>query len=78
MKSWLNENFPHVLGLVVAVGFLTLLGILCYHPVPEASHDVVMAMTGVLATAFGGIVGYQFGSSAGSKAKTEILAKTKE
>lgn len=77
---WFRDNFAPLLGITTALGFITVTLVLCFHAVPTESQDIVMAMTGVLATTFGAVVGYHFGSSAGSAKKTEIMAKngTKE
>lgn len=71
----LNKDLlPTYLALITTVGYITIVGLLMFHEVPAGSHDVVMQMSGVLATTFGGIIGYYFGSSAGSAKKTEIMA----
>jgi membrane protein YqaA with SNARE-associated domain len=68
------ENLPVILALATELGFFALIGLLCFREVPQSSHAVVMAMTGTLSTAFGGIIGFYFGSSAGSAKKTSIMA----
>ena len=73
-KSWLNENFASVLGLLTAVSFFAVIMVTLYHEVPQGSHDVAVGMTQVLATSFGVVIGYQWGSSRGSAVKTDIMA----
>ena len=69
-----KENLPIVIALLTATGFISLLWIMCFKDVPTTSHDILMASTGTLGTAFVAIVSYHFGSSAGSAAKTHIMA----
>lgn len=69
-----KENLPIVIALLTATGFISLLWIMCFKDVPTTSHDILMASTGTLGTAFVAIVSYHFGSSAGSAAKTQIMA----
>lgn len=70
-----KENLPLILAIMTTVGFVSMLWLMAFHDVPQSSHDLLMAMTGVLGTSYAGIVAYYFGSSAGSAKKTEILAK---
>lgn len=77
--NWMTkDNIAIWLAITVTLGFIFLVAMLSFHDAPTNSHDIVMAMTGVLATAFGGIVNYYFGSSSGSAKKTEILANGKK
>jgi hypothetical protein len=62
-----------LIAWAVIVGFLGLTGALTFTGVPEASTDVIYMLYGALATGFGGILNYYFGSSRGSKDKTDIL-----
>lgn len=65
----------YILAWVMIVGFFTLMSILFYHPVPEDSGGVIFMLFGALASAFGAVIQYFFGSSAGSTAKTALLSK---
>ena len=44
----------------------------------QLSPEVVAEVLGSLLTGFAGVVGYYFGSSAGSRAKTDLLAQKEE
>ena len=70
-----KENLPVIIAIWTATGFISLLWIMCFKDVPTTSHDILMASTGTLGTAFVAIVSYHFGSSAGSAKKTELMAK---
>jgi len=68
-----QDWMPKALGLVITVGFFGLLFWLMRHEVPASSMNVLNVMLGSLGTAWIGVVGYYFGSSAGSARKTEII-----
>ena len=65
----------HLIGLAWTMvgGFLALTALLTVWPPKPDASGVVYMLYGSLATAFGGVVQYYFGSSAGSKKKTEML-----
>jgi hypothetical protein len=65
----------YALAWVIVVGFFVLIGILIFHDLPKDSNGVVFMLFGALAAGFSGIKDYFFGSSAGSAAKTALLAK---
>ncbi len=69
-----KDRIPAILAIAVTGGFFTLLGILCFAAVPAASENVLFALSGILGTAWTSVISYFFGSSAGSAAKTKILA----
>lgn len=67
-------NPPSFLLAFTTVGFFFLVGLMCFHEIPESSQNMVAQLIGVIGTAWGAIVAYHFGSSAGSAAKTAIMA----
>lgn len=66
-KSWV----PPMLAIVVTLGFFGILLALMYGQVSKT--DEVMIMLGSLGTAWTGVVGFYFGSSASSQNKDVLL-----
>ena len=78
----MDRKKPNTIAMFILAGFITLgffttLVLLIFKAVPEANRDILYIMIGALIGSFtGGVVGYFFGSSAGSANKTDIMAKT--
>jgi len=70
------DTYMLILGAVIVIGFFTLLTILIYTEIKPANENLLNVAMGGLMGSFGTVVGYFFGSSSGSKQKTEILGKT--
>jgi len=66
-------NIPVFLVLTTTIGFFALIGKICLYEIPAGSKEIAFAMIGSISTAWTGVVGYYFGSSAGSARKTEML-----
>ena len=71
-----RDRLPMIMAIAVTAGFFTLLGMLIFHAIPDASREVLFTMTGVLGTAWASIVSYYFGSSSGSAKKSDQIAQT--
>lgn len=64
------------LAFIITIGYFGAMASLMLLPIPDDSHEVLLVMLGTLGTAWGGIIGYFFGSSAGS-ANKDNLAQSK-
>jgi drug/metabolite transporter (DMT)-like permease len=67
----------YVLGALITICFFIVLAFLIFKPMPEENIDVLYLVIGALIGFEGAIVTYFYGSSAGSAAKTEIMANNK-
>lgn len=75
MQIKTGSYIPGLLALLVTAGFFGLLGILCWRVIPTDNEEVLYVMVGSLGTAWVAVVNFYFGSSHGSKLKTEIMGK---
>ncbi len=69
-----HDYFLYGLATVTVVGFYLLLGLLMKWPIPEGSNNAIMILFGSLATGFGTVLAYFFGSSKSSSDKTRLMA----
>ena len=63
-----------IIAYLVIGGFFTLLGIMIFTPLPEGSSDAIFLLFGALASGFGAVVNYFFGSSKSSNDKTKLMS----
>lgn len=70
-----KDIFMYILAALVVVCFFALLYIMIFEAVPDNNKDMMNLIVGSLIGAFTMVVNYFFGSSTGSKAKTEFLMK---
>ena len=73
MQMTTRSLVPPILAGTITVGFFGILILLLLGKV-EGDNNTILIMLGSLSTAWTGIIAYYFGSSAGSQAKTEIMA----
>lgn len=73
--SWLAKNIIPLLTLVVTVGFFSMLGYMLKWTVPQSNERVMDILLGSLGTAWITMVGFYFGSSKSSEAKTTQINK---
>ena len=64
----------YALAWLVVAGFFILCGALFKFAVPQGQSDVVFMLFGALASGFGAVIQYFFGSSKSSQTKTMLLA----
>jgi hypothetical protein len=74
-EMFTGDHTPKILAAVITLGFFGILFWMFVYGVPKNGNEALLLMLGALQTAFTGVIAYYFGSSAGSKAKTEALAK---
>lgn len=71
----INGIFAYILASLLIIGFFTLIVLLVLIPIPEQNGKILYLVCGSLIGSFTLVVGYFFGSSAGSKQKTEIISR---
>ena len=66
---------PIIVSVLVVIGFISVLGLILFHPVNVTGEiaDVFKILVGALSAKFGDVVQYNIGSSAGSKNKDDII-----
>lgn len=74
----MNPSFragPAIISAIVVAGFIALIVVLVLKPIAmdERVAQILNILVGTLAAKFGDVVQYHVGSSAGSKAKDDVL-----
>jgi membrane protein DedA with SNARE-associated domain len=62
------------LALLVCAGFFAAIWLTMKNDVDSSMRDALLILVGNLATCFGAVVNYYFGSSSGSQQKTDLLS----
>lgn len=73
----LRDHTPTALGALIIAGFFVVLGVMVAHRLPAGAETEFSIMLGALATMTAAVVNYFFGSSAGSKEKTRLMASAR-
>lgn len=66
-------GFKHITGIAMIIFFGVVIYSLAFREIPEANREVFVHMLGILEGVIVTIVTYYYGSSSGSKTKTEII-----
>ena len=72
MQTTTQSFIPPLLSILVTAGFFGILGYLMVKPA-DTGNTPLMIMLGSLGTAWTGIIAFNFGSSAGSQKKDQML-----
>jgi len=70
----MHDWTPSALGAMVILGFFVVLGVMVAKKLPAGAETEFSIMLGALATMTAAVVNYFFGSSAGSREKTRLIA----
>ena len=76
----MNKNktvYMYTLGAVIVACFFAVIYLLVAMAMPPANENMLYILLGVLAAKFSDVVGYFFGSSAGSANKDSIIENLK-
>ncbi len=68
-----KDKIPAILSIGVTIGFFGLMGLMFRYAPPASNRDLLNIMLGSLGTAWVAIIGYYFGSSAGSAKKDATI-----
>jgi len=72
----LKDITPKVLAAIITLGYFGVLFWMLNHGLPNnGGSEAMLVMLGTLGTAWGGVVAYYFGSSAGSRDKNDTISK---
>lgn len=74
-EELLRDSTPSVLAGVVTIGFFGVLSYMLSYGVPAKGGEALLVLLGALGSAWGSVMNYYYGSSSGSAAKNEIIAK---
>lgn len=74
-ESVVKDNTPRILAYAITILFGAILAFMLFANVPAGSKDLLNIMLGMLGTSYVSVISYYFGSTAGSLAKSELLAK---
>jgi hypothetical protein len=74
MQTETKDWVPKLLAIVITLGFFGILIWMLVQGMPQTGTEALLMMLGALGTAWTGVVNFYYGSSAGSKAKNDLLA----
>jgi hypothetical protein len=74
MQQNTKDATPKILAYFITFGFFGALVWILVFGLPQTGLEVILMMLGSLSTSWTGVVQFYYGSSAGSKAKTDALS----
>jgi hypothetical protein len=74
MQKETKDPTPKILAYFITFGFFGALVWILVFGLPQTGLEVILMMLGSLSTSWTGVVQFYYGSSAGSKAKTDALS----
>jgi hypothetical protein len=77
MNKKIEQSFQYILAGLIVIGFFTAIIVFMVCEIPVSNAGAINLLVGSLISSFSLIVGYFWGSSAGSKNKDEIIANSK-
>lgn len=81
MKELIKDFFSKIditkllIGITVMSCFVIVTLALIYIPIPQGNENILYMLIGSIATYMGSLVNYSFGSSEGSKKKSDLIEK---
>ena len=75
MQTATKDWTPKALAFFITFGFFGALVWIMVFGIPQTGTEVLLMMLGSLSTSWTGVVQFYYGSSAGSKAKTDAMTK---
>ena len=72
-----KEIYLYVLGGIIILAFMVLLALLIFQAIPEPNSELLYLAVGALIGYVGAVITFFYGSSLGSKEKTQIMADKK-
>ena len=70
-----KDNAPKILACVIVMGFFSVLYTIAFVEIPDSAMQPINILLGALTAMLTQVGNYYFGSSAGSKAKNDLLGK---
>ena len=79
MQAQVKSEIPGFLAILITIGFFgILIGMMMGYLQATGNTEALLIMLGALGAAWGAVVNFYYGSSAGSEAKNSLLASKNE
>lgn len=79
IKDVIKEGFLKInpIKTIAALGVISMMAFMCYAlvyiKIPTDNREALLIVLGIISNSVAGIIGYYYGSSAGSKNKDDII-----